>query len=1278
MNADGSQPLDDFVDDRALEDATGDQFGHVDFAQQAARTVRVVRTPANVAVYAPWGSGKTSLANLIRAELGDTNAGFVYFDAFKYAEAPLRRQFISQVAHELKDTDEKFSRGLYEEEVTSGISLRKSELRPLINVAVGFALAAVVFTALVALIIAGVSAEGPLRDEWAEAMRRLLPAIFASSVVIGPIVALARDQLHITRRRYAPESDEEFERLFDDLVRRALAGHKQWDRLVVFIDELDRCAAGEVASTLETIRTFLEVKNCIFIVAADRQVLETAVARRARQETPHDPRNPYYSSGSAYLDKIFQYQWQLPPVMPSSLARFAQELVRGREVGVWAEVDPAQVVSVLVPLHVQSPRRVKELLNAFAMTYRVAERRIIDGRLDGDLKARAPELAKLICLQLEFPIFAADLRNEFRLPELVLTRFEDGDADRPNDVSPEVWDRAGAYAAGRVDLDVVIARDGGSSTGVQVRGPQASGRDGTDSAGDATEASAEDGEEQSGGDERAHEDASATEIAAVQGHLLVRYLQKTRRISGPGVDLVFLEGPGYAFGLPTPLTLRLTAAATEGRVADAVREIEPLEDDAQRAALQLLARHVRDALPGIEGENAVSTLLGAVGGLPALALEPVVDQLTDAVTVAVRDDQLPPDDVLGALLLGLGTNRSAGEELVKRALAHPEVTARAYFAVCIADRANLFAAEHVARLGEVVAALVCELPWEDPAKTLSRWSDDRAGAVLRATRDPLAALVASAQEEEEAAPVDSGESSDAEPAPEAAAPTGTAEPPAASEAAEAETVMDAVVSELEVLLDAAISAGRKGVAEELLGLTLVLDAQEARNLVERRLPALAPIESPSVTRLLLEGCRRRVLTSQRRWLDALDPAIVGALSDGKRLLEAVVASSWRKTVEAAEQSAQAHVEAFAASAARVAGQLEWHPAEGFVTKVKADAAVGGSDDVTLTKWLVRVSVCRTFDEAGLLRPEDWHSAYLAAVVELATGTPPDAATQEKARTVIVEEAVDFLPGTETAQLDGLDAAIIGSPWLPSSDQYLARVRLATRRRRGGEQVAEPFGAAELVAALEAATEEVARATLEEAAGTWLGGLRPSIDEGWVVLHQFSNASPSAPLRTGIEQYSAALNAEERTSLVARSLEDFPDHLPSEDFLEALRFHESDLAGSVDLVIEAFNKATNEEQRRFALRLWGALRLTDHGAGGRLLDSVMIPLVRHGKTSRELALQHLNLVQALPDRDRRRLATTFEEHAEAEEWSSVQRRLVSAGLMVERGLPLMKRIEHLPE
>jgi hypothetical protein len=257
-------------------------------------------------------------------------------------------------------------------------------------------------------------------------------------------------------------------------------------------------------------------------------------------------------------------------MMSSSLTRFAKSLVKGRSTGLWADVDVGEVVSVLVPLHVQSPRRVKELLNAYAMAYRIAQRRIANGHLEGDLTERTAELAKLVCLQLEFPTFATDLPTEPRLPEFVLL-IDGGQTQQPPYVTQEVWERARAYAAGRAQLDVVLAGDT-DGTGHDV----------------ADGETAETPEQQ---------------VVQAQGHLLLRYLQRTRRIPSPEADLIFMEGTGFAFGLPTALATRLRADATDGAVDRVVSAIRPLPAEQQLAALRLLALHVKEALPALKART---------------------------------------------------------------------------------------------------------------------------------------------------------------------------------------------------------------------------------------------------------------------------------------------------------------------------------------------------------------------------------------------------------------------------------------------------------------------------------------------------------------------------------------------------------------------------------------------------------------------------------------------------------------------------------------------------
>jgi Cdc6-like AAA superfamily ATPase len=359
---------DELVDDRELDDIESDSFGHADFVRELARLVLATRMPANIALYGAWGSGKSSIARLLGKELPKEKEAvrFVIFDAWKYAETPLRRHFISQVASTLEIKDDEFREGLYLEEQGRKVKFGKQQWADAARTT------ALVFLLPLALALA--IATGRARDAhgiswhgwWHSLSTGLLAAGGIASVLLGVVKFLA-DGFKVTTRKTAPSGDEEFERLFKQLVKRA-----ETKRLVVFIDELDRCSPKQVVSVLETLKTFVSVDGCVFIVGADQQVLERALRERARQPTPEDVANPYYSSGSAYLDKVFQYQLSIPPMRSPALSRYALGLITGRP-GVWKRVpDLPELVSVLIPTHVVSPRRVKVLLNRFAIAYRLA------------------------------------------------------------------------------------------------------------------------------------------------------------------------------------------------------------------------------------------------------------------------------------------------------------------------------------------------------------------------------------------------------------------------------------------------------------------------------------------------------------------------------------------------------------------------------------------------------------------------------------------------------------------------------------------------------------------------------------------------------------------------------------------------------------------------------------------------------------------------------------------------------------------------------------------
>jgi len=704
--ADASLHVDDLIDDRALTSEDDDQFRLRDVVEEIAQLCESSPVPATLALYGSWGSGKSSLANLLRAKfIRNRKVAFARFNAFKYAEVPLRRHFISQLADAFKVGDEEFAEGLYSTSRDFRLRVPPGKWFGLLKAV----LAAVIFTGVIAvaagLAYAGLS-DGAFGAEFEKAMRFGIPGVALAAPLLAAALGLLGSYFTAETTVEAPSSDEQFERVFRKLVKK-IKSKKRCERIVIFIDELDRCSPAQVVSALETLRTFLEVKPCIFIVAADQQVLEHALTTAARQATPFNRANPYYSAGSAYLDKIFQYQLALPPILPRRLSRFALDLVETRQ-GVWAAIpNRAELVSVLVPTHVSSPRRVKSLLNSFALLYRLALKRSAAGAIEPAIETRASEIAKLVCLRTEFPLFAADLQLSHRLPEIVLHLHDDPEADEAAlaseflGVAPEALVRAGAYAREELPVDEVIARP--------ARGRQAA-------------PAVDDAEDVANEAEDDAETADAVEaVERSQARQLIRYLQRTREVDGPRRDLIYLESSGAAFGLSPELAEELEQAAVDGDVEEVEGVFATLDEADQQNAFRLLAWLIVEAV-GIEAANVARSIFKALAVYKG-DLAPVADDLLNALVTHSTGYTLSADDLAGALALALSADGDAATAMREEVLARDEALTDEELAGLILNRADELW-EESERIAEVFAAALANDRAEEAAEALTDIRDE--------------------------------------------------------------------------------------------------------------------------------------------------------------------------------------------------------------------------------------------------------------------------------------------------------------------------------------------------------------------------------------------------------------------------------------------------------------------------------------------------------------------------------------------------------------------------
>jgi hypothetical protein len=702
----GRLTQDDLIIDRALEAQDQDTLDHQPIADRVAELVATSETPLNVALFGVWGSGKSSFARLLEKSLERyRGVKLVTYNAWTFEGESLQRSFISSVASSLgmQENDNKdyiqFHSGLYEHSRSARFNLTADHLRRIALIAAGVAVAVLAFLAAVVAVVAYFAGADVLQQVIA-AIPALLPSTAVTAALVTAIqqlVAGARVEVDAS----AP-TQEQFRQKFRNLLDKARTD-KHHDRLVFFIDELDRCPEDQVVRVLAAIRHFFDQPGSVFIVAADRDVIETALKEDARQATPLNPANPYYSSASEYIDKIFQHQLALPPLRGRRLTRFARDLVLERKTGLWTELRAAedgrlrdQLVYVLVPSHVLSPRRVKVLLNAFATSYRIAQARGID------VQKNALALAKLTTLRTEFPLFAADLVLEPRLPTLLLN---------PPALSGRRQDLLDKHKL-PTQLD-----------------PSP-----TTTATDTLLADADGGNE-------------VADLEVLQRELLRRYLVRTNQIHDPSRDLLYLEPAGAAVDLADQeFGQLLEAAAVEDpdRIAKAAVEQAPEE---MRKAMRVLADMVSQEF-GQERTNVTTALLSLAGQL-GFEVAPYGPEVLGALKVQRDDPGLQPPQLAPALAVAL---KIEGEErsLSKAILDHPDLMVDAKQTAAVASIADGMSKDERTVVWDKVVEFYPTNPeiLDDPVTRLEKevakeMLEDPALAKARRTRwNGLAALAA--------------------------------------------------------------------------------------------------------------------------------------------------------------------------------------------------------------------------------------------------------------------------------------------------------------------------------------------------------------------------------------------------------------------------------------------------------------------------------------------------------------------------------------------------------
>ena len=424
-----------------------DAFGHLDYAKTVVAEMENFPSQFTLGLFGDWGSGKSTILEEVGNRLRKAHhakTAFVIFDAWRYEGDSLRREFIRSVGESLRDQGAlrkgfDFGRHIEAFEADTTLAVRRAR-RLQLSVLAGGALAAVVVVCIALLVILALNKIGASNSTREKLLIALSSA--AAAFVLFPLHRLvAPDQVQSTRRRL--EYPDQFARNFRELLDNVTS-----ERLVIAIDNLDRCSPARVTEILSSVKTFLEpgfedageqegsfsttlkrrlrkaareercLKRMCFIVAADDAALRRHLTAQelSKSRGANDSNRAGEAEGQSkaalpaevrasveeYLRKFFGASLRIRALLDEDIRKFVAEQLETFITSRSLDQETADSVIEMTSQGLKrNPRRIKQFVNNLQLRLQILAERKVQGRIQIDANVRV--VAKLAIIEEEFP-----------------------------------------------------------------------------------------------------------------------------------------------------------------------------------------------------------------------------------------------------------------------------------------------------------------------------------------------------------------------------------------------------------------------------------------------------------------------------------------------------------------------------------------------------------------------------------------------------------------------------------------------------------------------------------------------------------------------------------------------------------------------------------------------------------------------------------------------------------------------------------------------------------
>ena len=361
------------------EDRKLDRLELLPYAEALAKFIETSDTPMTVGLQGDWGTGKTSMLNMLRGTEENAKSGLlnsnqclvINFETWSYAQFNDRKSLPMACLFALTG---KLEEGLKRQKGVSSDAASDAFKK----------------------------ATGKLSSVLKKSLANASVGVMGISIPVGK--ALQDDEAE-------PAPDDlskqmmEFRDNFSEMVELWVSGDDK-RRVVICVDDLDRVQPVIALELLESIKNFLDVEGCVFVLAVDYEVVQQGMKEKLGVDIQK-------TSGKSFFDKIIQ----LPFNMPKSsydLKTYIGDLIEiaGFPQAASLKSNDLEFLEEITLCSIGgNPRSIKRVMNYARLLNIIREKTKAENRVSRDSDQKISRftsrdskiLYSLICMQIAWP-----------------------------------------------------------------------------------------------------------------------------------------------------------------------------------------------------------------------------------------------------------------------------------------------------------------------------------------------------------------------------------------------------------------------------------------------------------------------------------------------------------------------------------------------------------------------------------------------------------------------------------------------------------------------------------------------------------------------------------------------------------------------------------------------------------------------------------------------------------------------------------------------------------